>query len=226
MSNQGELYAEFEPTANEIVFGQKTLPNRPLTDKEKSEKKKILMKLVDQKLKFDLIKLLTARKQQQESSSENTSNIPPITNVPSIQNITTINNETNTMPSYYQSTQTTSEYVQQINWEPQYQNVWQPTMYPQPYANLVRPSANTPWLEQPNLEFRRIHQNRDQKPTSFNSRHIQNPNLVCPPIVFSNSTKVQPKGNMSTNISYDVREVTPILHKPQDKKISSSISVS
>ncbi|XP_037041082.1 uncharacterized protein LOC119077858 [Bradysia coprophila] len=62
---QRELYTQFEPDANEILFGQRTSPNRPLTDQELSKRRKIVLKLVDQKLKFELIELL--RKQQEQT---------------------------------------------------------------------------------------------------------------------------------------------------------------
>lgn len=64
-----ELYTQFEDDANEVVFGQKRAPDRPLTDKEISEKKRIILKLVDQKLKFELIELM--RRQQEQTDALN-----------------------------------------------------------------------------------------------------------------------------------------------------------
>lgn len=65
---QRELYSQFEPDANEAVFGQRTAPDRPLTDKEVSQRKRIILKLVDQKLKFDLIALMRQQQEQSDGS--------------------------------------------------------------------------------------------------------------------------------------------------------------
>lgn len=61
---QREMYRAFESDANEILFGHRTAPTRPLTDKEVMTRKKIILKLVDQKLKFELIEMMRKSEQQ------------------------------------------------------------------------------------------------------------------------------------------------------------------
>lgn len=70
--DSGELredYSEFEPDANEIMFGQRKAPDRPLTVKELSKRRKIILKIVDQKLKSELAELMRLKEQQQQNAS-------------------------------------------------------------------------------------------------------------------------------------------------------------
>ncbi len=79
--NQRQLYTQFEPDANELVFGQRTAPDRPLTDKEISQRRKIILKLVDQKLKLELIELMKEQSKRSGEGNETESNsFPPSAN--------------------------------------------------------------------------------------------------------------------------------------------------
>lgn len=72
-----EDFKEFEPDANEVMFGQKTLPDRPLTNAEVLTVKKIMLKLIDQKLKFKLIEMMSkAAKKQNNCPEKAVSHIP------------------------------------------------------------------------------------------------------------------------------------------------------
>lgn len=175
MNSNHELYSGFEPDANEIMFGQRTLPDRPLTAKEVSKRKRIILKLVDQKLKFELIGLMNRHEQQTNKSNIYASPITPVTTAW-------------TMPSNYCHLQNVCHqgypsgpvYPQQ-NQQPQLENVWQLPIYPQQYAmpdNIAW--SHLGYNSQPNQ-----HQNRINKSPLHPSRQQPNPNLIHPSLTTS-----------------------------------------
>lgn len=170
MNSDHELYSGFEPDANEIMFGQRTLPDRPLTANEVSKRKRIILKLVDQKLKIELIGLMSRHEQQTNKSNANS--------------VTTAW----TMPSNYSRPQNVCQqsypsgpvYPQQ-NGQPQLENVWQLPIYPQQYTM----HDNTAWSHlgynsQPNHQLLEQHQNRINKSPLHPSHQQPNPNSIYP----------------------------------------------
>lgn len=129
------LYKELEPDANEIMFGQKTLPNRPLTMKETSKRKKILLKLVDQRLKFKLIELMG----REVVSKQNKQAIETVTTIPNV------NQTMNTLqPSYSFSSYQPNwfphsdlhQHAEEGNWPQHYQSEWQLSSYSPQYGTV------------------------------------------------------------------------------------------
>lgn len=218
-AKQSNMYTDFEPEANEIMFGQRTLPNRPLTDKELSRRKRLMLKLLDQKLKFDLIELMA--RQQKEMNIE--SPIPTVNRMNDADS--NIVASSSACPTNYQQS---SENLQQ-NRQQHHGNGWQP---PQPYemnTNVSRYQANSLQLNVQSLHY---NQNRIMTP-SF--RRIQpSNNLVCSPIVSSgnnqqkiiaapNSTVSKPT-NISTKISLDNEKVASFIPKSSNEA-AASVSV-
>ncbi|KAG4074021.1 hypothetical protein HA402_014226 [Bradysia odoriphaga] len=179
------LYKELEPDANEIMFGQKTLPDRPLTMKEESKRKKILLKLVDQKLKFKLVEMMRQQVDKQHKQETSATTIPTVCHA--------INNYS--QPTYgsngYQSQSNWSPWsdsgVQHAegNWQQHYPDGSQASAYQLHYGTIVDKSWSS---HQPNVQpneqdhFRYAHQNVN--PTmSLKRKHIQNPHLINPPMV-------------------------------------------
>lgn len=188
-NKQENLYTEFEPEANEIVFGQKTLPDRPLTDKEKSKRKKIILKLLDQKLKFQLIELMSQQQKLANSSNVDASPIP-IMNQTKVTDSNRAHNST--MPPNYQYTENdrpdynSGPEHQQQKWQPPSEKSWNPPFentWQNPFQNSCKPpfqsdwqspvypeqyetNVNTSWLSQANSsEPNQLwHQNRIKEP--------------------------------------------------------------
>lgn len=230
-SDDSDAYTEFEPDVNEILFGQKTLPNRPLTPKEISKRKKIILKLIDQKLKFQLIGLLTQQQKLVNNSTVRASPVPIVNQ---------ININSNAMPLNYQCTPnlnrhhyTGPQYLEQ-NWRSPFQNAWQPPIHSQQYGHVME-SINSSSPHQhhdfkPNLQDNwQLNQNRTH---SFHYNHMQpNTNLIHVPTVSSlniksecipTSSKLSNKNsNSSTNISLD--RIDPHKKIPAAESSSSSV---
>lgn len=120
--NQQEMYlSEFEPDANEIMFGRRTAPHRLLTEKEVAKRKKIILKLVDQKLKFELIELM----KRQLTNTSNAYTSPPDPPAPN-------HSDTQSWTVTCQFSHHRS-YYQQQNWQPGFENVWQPSVHRNQY---------------------------------------------------------------------------------------------
>lgn len=205
-------YTEFEPEANEIMFGQKTLPDRSLTDPEKSERKKIILKLFDQKLKFELIDLLS--QQQKKASTPNVlidsdtvaDSIPP-------------NNLYSGATDYRQQN---SQPQSQNYWKPQFQTHWQPLTYPEHYT--MHPS--TSWANPVhNFQSNSQHWQLHQKPSYNRSQIHHNANFYHPSTISSNSTVLASRSNnIVINISSDNKNETSV-QTSSDQGASSLFSV-
>lgn len=209
------LYKEFEPDANEIMFGQRTLPDRPLTTRESSKRKKIIMKLVDQNLKFKLIELMghqVASKHQQHTK-EIATTIPTVSQTmnssqPS-QSFTSYQSQPNWLPY--------SELpYAEGNWQQHCHSEWQSSInYPPQYGTFV--DVNTSWNcsfqpnIQPNIEsnvpgnIQHFHQHLKSN-KSLKRKATQNPNLICPVVNAANvSSGVCTDNTISTKTSVDVQ---------------------
>lgn len=216
------LYKEFEPDANEIMFGQRTLPDRPLTTKESSKRKKIIMKLVDQKLKFKLIELMghqVASKHQQHTK-EIATTIPTV-------NQTIYSSQPSQDYTSYQSQPNWLPYsgltYGEGNWEQHCHSEWQSSInYPPQYGPVVDTSWNRsfppniqPYIE-PHVRGNMPHFHQPMKP--LKRKIIQNPNLICPVV---NATSVRnaicTDNKSSTQTSVDVQE------EPSEKIWASSL---
>ncbi|XP_037044073.1 uncharacterized protein LOC119080005 [Bradysia coprophila] len=209
------LYKELEPDANEIMFGQKTPPDRPLTMKEESKRKKILLKLVDQKLKFKLVEMMRQQVDKQHKQETSTTNIPTVCH--------TINNYS--QPSYgsndYQSQSNWSHWSDSVQhteeyWQQHYPDGSQASAYPSYYGTIVDKSWNS---HQPNVHsneqvnFRYAHQNVN--PTrSLKRKHTQNPHLIHPSMVDARG----PSNNQILTTNTDMHE------GPNNKMIPASQS--
>lgn len=68
---EDNLYTEATKEANEILFGSQTSPEKPWPEKVVSKRKKLVLQLIDQKLKFKLIKLMSqfGEQNQRKASS-------------------------------------------------------------------------------------------------------------------------------------------------------------
>lgn len=198
------LYKKLEPDANEVMFGQKTLPNRPLTVKEASKRKKILLKLVDQELKFKLIELMrhqvVAGGHNRHADKEPTVRQTIDNFYPSHSfNSGSYQSQPNSLP--YSAGQYTEANWQQYH----YQGQWQSSNYPQQYGAAVNVSwNNNRSFQPPNIHH--FHQNSKPKKSHKQWKFTQNPNLICPMTV-----------NATNKISH-------VIHK-EDTKISTKTSV-
>lgn len=166
------LLKEFEPDANEIMFGQKTLPDRPLTHNEALKRKKIILKLVDQKLKFKLIEMMGKVANKQNKSTERAeSHVPIITTVNSVDSQSTPYPNVSTT---YQSTPSWAPYYNSAQYS---EGNWQ-SSYPQQYGSVVEPSWNG-WVSYQGHSYQHGIQPYNQ---NWNTNHSfkQNTNLLCP----------------------------------------------
>lgn len=234
MMETDKLYKEFEPDANEILFGQKTLPNRLLTPREASKRKKIIMKLVDQKLKFKLIELMrqqvvvSNKSIEEESTAKMT--IPTVSQTinysqPSLSFTGSYQSQPNWFPH--------SGVAQHVegNWQQQHcqaQAEWQASIYPQQYG-ATGGAWNNNWRFQPPTIEPYVHGNNQrsqQKPIKPIKRNVtQNPNLICPMVdVTTKSSSVTSNENtkISTKISMGVEErPNETVSTPQSPVISN-----
>lgn len=158
---QREKYIEFEPEANKIMFGGQ--PDRPLTEKELSKRRKIILKLVDHKLKLELMDLMSNSKQQTHSYTM----------------ASNINNN-----DYNQHGHSSNVYESMpsicFNGQDKFGNLWTPAYSPiQQYEVPV----NAAWLQgghniQPNFQFSEQYQ-RTITGALFHPNHKE-PNLINP----------------------------------------------
>lgn len=195
------LYKEVEPEANEIVFGQKNVPDRPLTTKEISKRKKTILKLVDQKLKFRLIELMS-----QQVASEHTKETA--TTIPSVAQ--TINNSHSytsyeSQPNWYPYSGVQNA---EGNWRQHCQPEWQPPNYPPLYGTVVDTSWNNNFCHQPNFQGNIQYSNQDLDTNqSFVCKAKQNPNLISPVVDATKmSNAIYRNNKTSTKTSVDVQE--------------------
>lgn len=222
-----KLFKELEPDANEIMFGQKTLPNRPLTMKEESKRKKILLKLVDQKLKFQLVELM----RQQVSGQQNNEHKQETSGTNSIPTIYQAMNESKPSHSFnnYQSQSNWSSSGLQHtegNWPQHYAAAPQSSFHPPHYGTVADASWNNnrnfqPNI-QPNLQLGNVpyfHQNRNPN-QSFKRKCTENPNSALPSTTVD--ARIISNNQISTNMPHEVRD------RPNQKRLapcSSLISV-
>lgn len=71
INQKEEYFRESQKEANKILFGAEE-PSRPLTNVEVSKRKKLILKLVDQKLKMKLTELMNQFSEQADSATGNT----------------------------------------------------------------------------------------------------------------------------------------------------------
>lgn len=201
-----DIYKELEPDANEIVFGQRTPPDRPLTTKEASKKKKVLLQLVDQKLKFKLVELMKQQVASQHNSSHN-QEISASTAIPA-------------------TSQTTNdslcfgEYKQQSNWSNWPDSglqhgggYWQtPGSQSYPYPTNYGPAVDTTWNSrnsfQPNLHDNSQYAHQQLSKKALKRKLRQNPNLIHPSISYMSG-----QSNNQVPTSTEVRQ-EPITKRP------------
>lgn len=167
---QREKYIEFEPEANEIMFGRQ--PDRPLTEKELSKRRKIILKLVDHKLKIELMDLMSNSKQQTHSSTM----------------ASNLNNN-----DYNQHGYSSNVYgsVPSIGFhgQDQFGNLWKPA-----YSHIQQYEVpvNAAWLQgghniQPKLQFSEQYQHTTTGPLFHPNR--KEPNLINPSTEALRNTK-------------------------------------
>lgn len=209
--NNDILFKEFEPDANEIIFGQKTLPDRPLTTREASKRKKIIMKLIDQKLKFKLVELM-----RHQVTSNNKCTKETATTMPTVSQ--TINNSqsSHSFTNCYQSQPDWFPYagLQQAeeSWQRQHhcQAEWQSSYYNPSYGTVVEAFGNRHCSFQPNIHanIRHVHQNSSKSNESLKWKATQNPNLIRPAVVDVTKIKntVSEYSRISTTTSVHVEE--------------------
>lgn len=224
------LYKELEPDANQVMFGQKNLPDRPLTTKEVSKRKKIIMKLVDQRLKFKLIELMG----QQVASKNNIQRIETTATIPTVDQTINHSQPLHSFASYQSQSQPNwfpysgSQYAEG-NWPQPCQTEWQSSIYPPQYGAAVDTSWNTNCGYQPNIQsnvlpniqsnVQYFHQNsKPDKP--LKRKTTQNLYLLRPVVDATTISNVISKTNkVATRTSADVQE------KPNEK-VSASCSSS
>lgn len=145
-AKQHQIYAEFEEDANEIVFGQKALPDRSLTDKEVTKRRKTILKLYDQKLKFELVELME-RQKQINTSNVSTSPIPTISQMQTVDSNTNYSSIIPSSNQYKQNVQSHSGPIrhldQQQNWQSQYQSM-------HPKQQIMKIPIVHSWPKKPN----------------------------------------------------------------------------
>lgn len=194
------LYKESEPDANEIMFGQKTLPDRPLTMRETSKRKKIIMKLVDQKLKFKLIEMmrLQVANNEQEQARKTATTTRQTLNDSQLQSSFPDTESQKFEPNRMSGPPSQSHYQSQRfpyygehtvvggNWQQQ----WQPPVYPPQYGTVVNASWNAPHIRpftqpymQPNVQH---NFNPINFPVKRKGKPISNPNNKRPVISSTN----------------------------------------
>lgn len=213
-----DLFKESEPDANEIMFGQRTLPDRPLTAKEESKRKKVIMKLVDQKLKIKLIELMGHQVRKQSQHSEKTAS--PISTISQSKFDSLATNSS----SSYQSQQNWfahSSYYAEPNWPLQYPAEWRsPIYHPPRYGTIAETSWNNNCSFQPNIQH--FHQTFNSNKSIPQRRVQQNTNLIRPvvsaPYMGSNAAN-----NTSTKISVHRTECSSSLISVRTKNISNFI---
>ncbi len=186
-----ELYIQFEPEANEVVFGQRTAPDRPLSAKELSLRKKIILKLIDQQLKFELIELMTRKKEQEQTIAISSHGHSSSTSTDASSHSTTAS----TIPSNHHG-------YQNPNQQAEFGSNWQAAAYPQ--------QCGIPnfYDSRPNFHFYKPFQNTIQTPLTRHQRDKQkphrnqtNPNLVILPIQPSTNNDTNSRTSTNTNDS-------------------------
>lgn len=219
-SKQQDCYTEFEPDANEIMFGQRTAPNRTLTEKELSRRKRIILKLVDQKLKFELIELM-------KRQLKNTSNVHASSSDSSVASYS--NTESWTMTSNYYSSQNFNQhghfgsgYLQQ-NWQPRFENAWQPSV-PQQHGSAW--SHVRHHHSQSSFQFFEPHQNRIMRPSFRPFGNHSNLNSGHTSTLSSKSTKPVKYGSTSTSFSKNLTQQLDKISEIPMKKSLGKVSTS
>lgn len=195
------MYTEFEPDANEILFGQRTAPNRPLTEKEVATKKKLILKFVDQRLKFELVELM-GRQQQPTFTSFIPSNLYDFP--------TDCNQHTSNVYNCVSSSG-----FHDFNHEhghEQNESVWQPNY---PVVQQHEDPVHTMWPTadynfQPNFQLSEQHRNTTMTPFLHPNRNQRHPNLILVSTESSKDTKPKCSSTRrSTNRTSTANSIPP-----------------